>query len=82
MIRVMLFAGLSEAVGEHVVNIPSEGPLTIRDIREQLISRYPMNGLEEKLRCSFAAVNQRYCSDETEVTHSDEVAFIPPVSGG
>lgn len=36
----------------------------------------------KKLRSYFIAVNQEYAGDHVEITSADEIAVIPPVSGG
>lgn len=79
-IRVRCFAAVREivGVGELVVDLP-EGSTLI-----QLISR---------LRCQFPrlemltgsllfSVNREYASTDKRLAAGDEVALIPPVSGG
>lgn len=81
MIRVLLFAGLAEAAGCSVVTLPLEKEtVTIQEVRLLLADRYP--GLKDLLEKSMAAINQEYARNEDEVSESDEIAFIPPVSGG
>jgi molybdopterin synthase sulfur carrier subunit len=36
----------------------------------------------EKLRSLFIAVNQQYAEDNQSINETDEIALIPPVSGG
>lgn len=48
-------------------------------LRHALLTRYP--GLAD-LRSILIAVNQNYAEDEQLLTEADEVALIPPVSGG
>ena len=36
----------------------------------------------KKLRSYFIAVNQEYAGDHVEIASTDEIAVIPPVSGG
>jgi molybdopterin converting factor subunit 1 len=81
MIQVLLFAGLAQAVGSNKVSLTVYNePFTVRDIRNELIKRYPnLKSLVEK---SMVAVNQEYALDHTILSDMDEIAFIPPVSGG
>jgi sulfur-carrier protein len=52
---------------------------TVADLRNVLISTYPeLAGLKSLL----IAVNNQYADDSTELRESDEIALIPPVSGG
>ena len=44
-----------------------------------LLNRYPKL---KDLNSLLIAVNQKYASDEISVTETDEIAVIPPVSGG
>lgn len=81
MIRVLLFAGLAEAAGSQHVSLNTDlNVVSIKDIRSLLAERYPQ--LRDLLEKSMAAVNQEYANQDTIVTSADEVAFIPPVSGG
>lgn len=81
MIRILLFAGLAEvAKSQHVTLDTGTEPVTIREIRSLLAERYP--DLRDLLEKSMAAVNQDYATQDQQVTSADEVAFIPPVSGG
>lgn len=80
MIRILLFAGLAEAAGSSQVTLDVADSLTIKEIRSLLAERYP--DLRDLLDKSLAAVNQDYAAPDRQVTPADEVAFIPPVSGG
>ena len=51
----------------------------VGELRALLLNRYPK--LKE-LNSLLIAVNQKYASDEVSVTETDEIAVIPPVSGG
>ena len=52
---------------------------TVIDLRDTLTQQYPKLA---SLNSLFIAVNQSYAADEMELKESDEVALIPPVSGG
>lgn len=51
----------------------------VGELKALLLSRYPK--LKE-LNSLLIAVNQKYASDEIAVVETDEIAVIPPVSGG
>ena len=53
---------------------------TLADLRGKLVERYP--GLTPALATIRWAVNQEFADDDTVLTDGDEVALIPPVSGG
>jgi MoaE-MoaD fusion protein len=75
LITIRLFAGLRERAGEgeRVVELP-EGS-RIADVWGPLELGDPPPGL-------LFAVNRRYAGAETTLSEGDEVALIPPVSGG
>lgn len=51
----------------------------VGDLRLQLIESYPkLKGLKSFM----IAVNQTYADDELLISAVDEIAIIPPVSGG
>jgi sulfur-carrier protein len=51
----------------------------VADLRKYLLNHYPALG---SLRSLFIAVNNSYAEDDLLLTESDEIALIPPVSGG
>ncbi len=52
---------------------------SVGDLRKTLSSRFPKL---DKLNSLFIAVNQEYAADDKAILVSDEIALIPPVSGG
>jgi sulfur-carrier protein len=52
---------------------------SVGDLRNTLATQYPDL---KKLKSLFIAVNQEYASDEAPLHETDEIALIPPVSGG
>jgi molybdopterin converting factor subunit 1 len=51
----------------------------VSDLRNELSEKYPKL---KSLKSLFIAVNQSYAEDHMELNDSDEIALIPPVSGG
>ncbi|MFC0214040.1 molybdopterin converting factor subunit 1 [Paenibacillus chartarius] len=79
--QVQLFAGLAEAAGAPVVRLASEREkVTVAELKAMLAEAYPQAAAI--LRTSFVAVNQSYAPPEDIVSVTDEIAVIPPVSGG
>src|SRR5438034_57007 len=72
VVRVRLFAGLRERAGW------SEREL---DGLERVADVWPALGLEEPEGLLYA-VNLEYAEKSTQLVDGDEVALIPPVSGG
>lgn len=79
-VNVLLFGQLKEIVGasEQQVELPEDA--CVADLFDHYRRRFPR--LEE-LRTSIAvAVNQEYAEGAAPLRAGDEVAFLPPVSGG
>lgn len=79
-VRVRFFAGQRDIAGrsEQPFELP-EGA-TISDLWERLVADYPrLAGYGGRM---LYAVNQQFSELTTLLQHGDEVAFIPPVSGG
>ncbi len=79
-ISVKLFAGLHELIGEREVRLELPEGATVGDLRERLSSRYP--AIAPFLGTLVCAVNEEYMPSEHCLCEGDEVALIPPVSGG
>ena len=82
MIRVRLrfFATLRERAGTAELVRDIDGPRTVGALWDDLRRENPALAA---FRASIAfAVNHEYVDSKTTVQDNDEVAFIPPVSGG
>ena len=78
-IEIKLFGIAKEIVSSSSLNIELESPCTVNELRHEVMSKYPSFG---DLKSIMVAVNSEYAKDDLELTASDEVALIPPVSGG
>jgi len=76
--KIKLFGIAREIVGGREVIINTNGG-TVGELRNELISAYPQLA---DLRSLFIAVNLHYANDTLVLGESDEIALIPPVSGG
>jgi molybdopterin converting factor subunit 1 len=79
-VTVRLFARLRDLAGsgELVREVPA--PATVRTVWQSLIGEMP--ALSEYERTMSVAVNADYAKMSAAVADGDEVAFLPPVSGG
>ena len=78
--RVRLFARLAELTGAREVLVELGEGLTAADVLTQLTARFPsLRDLEGSIRY---AVNAEYVPPDHPVRPGDELALIPPVSGG
>lgn len=78
---LQLFAGLAERFGTPVLTLETaEQALTAGALKSRLAETYPEHaGL---LAASYIACNQAYAADHADVRFTDELALLPPVSGG
>lgn len=77
---IKLFASVREAVGERELRMDFPDGSTARDVQQAIVKRYPAT--KTPLESGLVAVNQEYVQADTVLRAGDEVAFIPPVSGG
>ncbi|MBM4265119.1 MAG: molybdopterin converting factor subunit 1 [Deltaproteobacteria bacterium] len=78
-IRILLFASLRERTGERALTREVAEGTTAADLLAEL--RRDLPALRASGRISLA-VNEEYCEPERLLRDGDEVALIPPVSGG
>jgi molybdopterin converting factor subunit 1 len=78
MLTVHLFAAAAERVAASRVELPH--PATVAHLRRALTDTWP--SLAELLPRCAVAVNHEYAADDAPLSPGDEVAIIPPVSGG
>lgn len=77
-INILLFGVLTEITGETQLQIDASTISNLNDLHTLLIQRYP--GLQDK---TFQyAVNQSISSAGHPLYAGDEVALLPPFSGG
>lgn len=79
-VTVRLFARLRELAGTDEMRRPVPQQGTVADVWQSLASEWPaLAPYAGSLSC---AVNAQYARMTTPVNDGDEVAFLPPVSGG
>ncbi len=78
-VKVRLFASLREEVGQELVELEVPADCSVDSLVEAFNARFPNAG---RLGPILVAVNQVVGSPETPVGEDDEVALLPPVSGG
>lgn len=78
--RVQLFAVLKEKLGCDFWHLETEKTLTARELLGAFFAAYPdVAALRSTTRL---AVNHQFSKDEIPLAFEDEIALIPPVSGG
>jgi molybdopterin converting factor subunit 1 len=79
-VNVRLFARLRELIGAGELEREVPQGATVRTVWDLLVREYPaVAPYSDSLSC---AVNVEYARMSTAVNDGDEVAFLPPVSGG
>lgn len=79
-IRTLFFASYRDLAGYDEVNVDLVPGATVRELLAELRGR---GANWERLPTDPAvAVNMEYAALSTPLSDGDEVAFIPPVSGG
>jgi molybdopterin converting factor subunit 1 len=79
-VKVLIFAALAERLGVREVELALSAVATVDEALRELCVRYP--GLADKLDGVAVAVNLEYVGRDTPLHDGDELALIPPVSGG
>ena len=79
-IRMLAFAGARDVLGRGELDFPLAAPCTASELLDRVCARYP--GLVPYKRSLRVAVNGVYAAPEDPVRVGDEVALIPPVTGG
>ena len=77
-VRLRLFASYREAAGTGRLEAPLPAGARVQDLLSQLMAQLPALGAARGL----VAVNHEYVGPEAVLQDGDEVALIPPVSGG
>ena len=79
-INVLFFASCREVIGMKKLVMDLDGGVTIAEIRKRIVCQFPqLAGVSKTLQ--FAR-NSEYVAEDTPLQDGDEVAVIPPVSGG
>ena len=79
-VRVLFFGVLKELTGKSADEIELQDNASVRDLLARYESSIPR--LREALASAALAVNQEYASPDARLKAGDEVALLPPVSGG
>jgi molybdopterin converting factor subunit 1 len=79
-IHLKLFAGVRELAGQDDVELDVDEGTTAGGLWERLLTDHPkLSGYTEIIQ---VAVNQDLVDRGVKLKPDDEVAFLPPVSGG
>ncbi len=79
-LSIKLFASLKQAMDSDEIKINIENEITVSQMKKIVFETYP--NLKKSSIPFFVAINHKYATDSVVIGINDEVALIPPVSGG
>jgi MoaE-MoaD fusion protein len=79
-VRVRLFAMLRDRAGVSETTLSLPDGATAATAASALVEQFP--ALRDAVPRVMYAVNQEYAGSDAELKDGDELALIPPVSGG
>ncbi|RSK46510.1 molybdopterin converting factor subunit 1 [Hymenobacter perfusus] len=78
-LKIALFGIAREIVGQSTLEVSAPEGQSAQGLLHDLHARYPELA---RLTSLAVAVNNEYAADDTLLQERDEIALIPPVSGG
>jgi molybdopterin converting factor subunit 1 len=78
--NIHLFAAARDTVGSPTISVELPEGSTVADLRVAAARQFP--ALAPVLAKCAVAVNQEYVEDSVPISPADELAVVPPVSGG
>ncbi|SNR51635.1 MULTISPECIES: MoaD/ThiS family protein [Hymenobacter] len=78
-LKIALFGIAREIVGQSSLEVSAPEGQSVQGLLEGLREQYPALG---RLSSLAVAVNNEYAPDDVALSERDEIALIPPVSGG
>lgn len=78
MLRVKLFAGIRQKIGKDEIMINTEHEIKVEELISIIKENYPEIGEMN----FFVSVNHEFADKEKIIKDGDEIALLPPVSGG
>ena len=79
-VKLLLFASLKDIAGRRDLEMELDDGSTLQEVTEKLASLYPEIGrMQNSVRI---AINQEFADENISLNNGDEIAFLPPMSGG
>jgi molybdopterin synthase sulfur carrier subunit len=80
MINILFFARLKDQIGQAELQLGDDmAGKTLAELQQELIAQGMTALQDDSIRI---ALNQNFCNADAIVKAGDEVAFMPPVTGG
>jgi molybdopterin converting factor subunit 1 len=77
--RIKAFGISKEIVGSRLLELDIPEGYTVSDLKKELFEKYPKF---QDLKSLYIALNNEYAKEDSKLKGDDEIALIPPVSGG
>lgn len=81
-VKVLFFGRLADLVSESEAQVPIDGSLSVESLYLQLSGQNPSLPSRDSDSSIKVAINQTLSDWNALVNDGDEVAFLPPVTGG
>lgn len=80
-VKLIFFAKAREIVGKNHIIIEVNSTISYKDLLKTVVDRFALGDIEKSI---ILCVNEEYCSasDTLHLSKGDEIAIIPPLSGG
>lgn len=79
-IDLRLYASIKDVLGKDRIDIDWTKNMTVGDLRKQLDASYPILSI---VNARFSiSVNRKPVDDSELIINTDEIAVLPPISGG
>lgn len=79
-VRILLFASLAERLGVRELSLELAGGATVADALDALDAKFEsLSAMRDRIAL---AVNHAYVQGDHVLAAGDELALIPPISGG
>lgn len=79
-IDLRLYASIKDVLGKDRIDIDWTKNMTVGDLRKQLDASYPILSI---VNARFSiSVNRKPVDDSELIRNTDEIAVLPPISGG
>ncbi len=82
MVNVKFFAMLKSVAGVDAKGYDLSEPITVEELKKRIVADIPALVEALESRSILVSVNQEVAEDTDSISDGDEVAFLPPYSGG
>jgi len=79
-IKVLFFAHLADLAGSREIEMDTGASGSVADVVENLSRLNPR--ISDSIACCRIAINAEWAELNDKLCDGDELAFVPPVSGG